>query len=400
MSYNANVSVNGSFVIAGTISSPLGKIIPNVIISFSVLPGANSYKIKPSKNNDVNKANVVSTLDIALVQSHILQKTIFNSPYKIIAADVNNDGKVSTLDIVYLKRLILGIDTTFAGNRLWAFVDSTAVLSATSPFPYKDSFSYANITATQNNQNFIGVKLGDVNFDWNAALPKVNQQDQVTLYYDSKLAVQNQEVRIPIRVKNFNKLLGLQYTMTYNQQHYKLINIANNTLGIEYAAHKDGKVSFLWNDAKNEVKTLNDGTVIFELVFVKTDNENIENTLDLNSTITAIEAWDENYQLHNVVLEKLSIKDPIVSAKESWLFIPNPSDGYIKVAVVANSNKVLQFILTNTNGKVLMLQNKEVIKGDNNFTVNLQQTSHLPTGIYFLKVEGLEADKVKQVFIK
>lgn len=165
MSYNANVSVNGSFVIAGTISSPLGKIIPNVIISFSVLPGANSYKIKPSKNNDVNKANVVSTLDIALVQSHILQKTIFNSPYKIIAADVNNDGKVSTLDIVYLKRLILGIDTTFVGNRLWSFVDSAAVLTATSPFPYKDSFSYANVTTNQNNQSFIGVKLGDVNFD-------------------------------------------------------------------------------------------------------------------------------------------------------------------------------------------------------------------------------------------
>ena len=171
--------------------------------------------------------------------------------------------------------------------------------------------------------------------------------------------------------------------MAYNQQHNKLINIANNTLGIEYAAHKDGKVSFLWNDANNEVKTLIDGTVIFELVFVKTDNKNIENTLELNSTITTIEAWDENYQLHNVVLEKLSIKDPIVSAKESWLFIPNPSDGYIKVAVVANSNKVMQFILTNTNGKVLMLQNKEVIKGDNNSELSVNWfTSYYMTDKY------------------
>jgi len=51
------------------------------------------------------------------------------------------------------------------GNRLWSFVDSAAVLTATSPFPYKDSFSYANVTTNQNNQSFIGVKLGDVNFD-------------------------------------------------------------------------------------------------------------------------------------------------------------------------------------------------------------------------------------------
>ena len=134
--------------------------------------------IHPTKNNDINKSNGVTTLDLALTQSHILGKNKLNKPYKIIAADVNGDGKVTTLDLVYMKRLILGIDTTFTNsntkeNMLWAFVDSSYQFpDTTNPFPFKDSISYIGLSANKSNQSFIGVKLGDVNWDWNPLLAK------------------------------------------------------------------------------------------------------------------------------------------------------------------------------------------------------------------------------------
>jgi len=144
----------------------------------SLLSG-NNYNIKPYKNNDIIKTNGVTALDIAIIQSHILGKNKLNSPYKLIAADVNGDGKITALDLVYLKRLILGIDTTFTNtvtkeNRLWAFVDSSYKFAdSTNPFPFKDSISYTNLNANQSNQTFIGIKLGDVNWDWNPALAKM-----------------------------------------------------------------------------------------------------------------------------------------------------------------------------------------------------------------------------------
>ncbi len=183
--------------ISGNLISPNSKSISNVDLQLTgsdsvhllasgnyqfTENGGGNYSIKAKKNNDVNKANGVTTLDLALIQSHILGKSILNSPYKIIAADVNGDGKITTLDLVYIKRLILGVDTTFTNsstkeNRLWAFVDSSYNFADRSnPFPYKDSISFTGLNANQVSKTFIGCKLGDVNWDWNPLLSKVNVQ--------------------------------------------------------------------------------------------------------------------------------------------------------------------------------------------------------------------------------
>ena len=155
------------------------KNISNGHYNFSCINSGTNDTITLSKNNDINKANGVTSLDLALVQSHILQKNLLNSPYKIIAADVNGDGKVTALDLVYMKRLILGVDTTFTNTntsekRLWAFVDSSYKFpDSTNPFPFRDSIIFTSLNVNQTNQTFIGVKLGDVNWDWNPALAKM-----------------------------------------------------------------------------------------------------------------------------------------------------------------------------------------------------------------------------------
>ena len=138
-----------------------------------------SYLFKPNKNNDINKSNGVTSLDLALTQSHILAKNLLNSPYKIIAADVNGDGKVTALDLVYMKRLILGVDTTFTNSktgekRLWTFINPNFVFADSSnPFPYQDSAILNSVNAVLVNLNVLGFKLGDVNWDWNPAIAKI-----------------------------------------------------------------------------------------------------------------------------------------------------------------------------------------------------------------------------------
>ncbi len=185
--------------LAGNVVSPKGDNVTGAVIkvsgngyikSDSVLTDAqgnfllnimtgDSYLLKPHKDNDINKSNGVTTLDLALIQSHILGKNNLNSPYKIIAADVNGDGKVTTLDLVYIKRLILGLDTTFTNNktgekRLWTFTGANDVFAdPLHPFPYQDSGLLNNVSNLYMNINIIGMKLGDVNWDWNPALSRM-----------------------------------------------------------------------------------------------------------------------------------------------------------------------------------------------------------------------------------
>ena len=397
---NVSTVTNGSFASNFSIGS----------YGIHCLPSASNEIVKLYKNNDVNKANGVTTLDIALVQSHILQKSILNSPLKIIAADVNGDNKVSTLDIVYMKRLILGIDTSFTNsttkqNRLWAFVDSGyKFIDASSPFPYKDSISFVGLNTNQINQSFIGLKLGDVDWNWNPAVakPGINNLNAIELYYSSDDKRQSSdEVRIPIRVKNFKDLLGLQYTLHFNAAEMKFVGVNNKALNFETGTNhaSEGKVSFLWVDTKNEVKTLEDGTVVFELVFERTGKEAIgkeaiENVLSVDGSVTTVVAYDKDYQSHDVVMKNVPIT--ITDTKDNWVVAPNPTkDGVIQVQMNLRESKTVVFRLLDNTGKLLLAKQVEGVKGINHFTL---REGNIASGTYYLQAVGVEG--VKQLRIE
>jgi hypothetical protein len=139
---------------------------PSGDYSFTVAVGG-TYTVTPSKNNDVVVDNGISSIDVLLMNKHILGITPLGSPYKIIAAaEVNADGntQISSFDVLFTRQLILGQITNFPINRLWQFVSSDFVFAdPTFPFPFHNSRTYISITSSQSNQNFIGIKLGDVN---------------------------------------------------------------------------------------------------------------------------------------------------------------------------------------------------------------------------------------------
>ena len=67
----------------------------------------------------------------------------------------------------HIRSLILANTTAFPGNRLWQFVSSDYLFPDTQhPFSFDKSRIYTNIISNQPNQNFIGIKLGDVNESW------------------------------------------------------------------------------------------------------------------------------------------------------------------------------------------------------------------------------------------
>ena len=420
-----NLTISPS--VSGNIISPLWKPIPSVIATLKsnnmvYNTYSNNYKftctnngsndtIHLTKNNDVNKANGVTALDIALVQSHILGKSILSSPYKIIAADVSGDGKVTALDIVYLKRLILGIDTTFTNSttkqtRLWTFVDSSYKFpDTTNPFPYKDSIVVTGLSTSKTNQTFIGCKMGDVNWDWNPAIarPMVNNIDAVELSYslantypsDALAGRTDGYVHIPIRVKNFREMLGMQYTISFNASVLKWVGVDNNVLNFEMGTNhaEEGKISFLWVDTKNEIKTLEDGSVIMELVF-KTIKPFNNETLDLDGSVTSVVAYDKDYQMHNVMFKPSVINS--LETKDVWSVAPNPTtEGVIHLQMNLADRKIVVLRLIDNTGRLLLVKQVEGVKGINIITL---KEGNVPSGTYYLQAVGVEG--VKQILIQ
>ncbi|MFY7963598.1 MAG: T9SS type A sorting domain-containing protein [Chitinophagaceae bacterium] len=421
-----NITINFAPTVAtsGRIYHPSGTIIPSVSVrlsnglidstltnslgrySFNLIQQRN-YTVTPMKNNDQIKASGVNVLDVLKMQSHILNSALLNSPYKIIAGDVNRDGVISVLDVIMVKRLILGYDTSFSG-RLWAFVDSAATfVTPTNPFPYPSSKSYTNITTAQNNQSFIGVKLGDVTQDWvpTAGVNKVsNLKNTVKISYDDAFVDKENNVRLKVKVKDFKQLMGMQFTLAFNADIFEFVRIENKQIPFEQNVNlsNQGLLSFIWADASNTAKTLADGSYIFDIILNKKQNFEQEDVLVNTENLPAI-AFNKNFE--PIAITKLSgtiINKPLTQTsivKEAMDVYPNPTKGEVSISINTNIEKRVSLNLFDVNGKIVYQKPVSLINGNNKFQLNLTKQINLKSGIYYLKVSGIDAISMKEILI-
>lgn len=117
----------------------------------------------PEKTDDT--ANGVTTFDLLQIQRHILGKQVFSTPFQYIAADINQSGNISTLDIIQLRKVILNLETKFPNNTSWRFIDAAHVFHQPEEAltKYLPNRVLIKIPATSRRIDFIAVKIGDLN---------------------------------------------------------------------------------------------------------------------------------------------------------------------------------------------------------------------------------------------
>ncbi len=119
-----------------------------------------AYEFSMFNDNNPNKG--VSTYDLVLVQKHLLGIKMFTSPLEYIAADVNNDQRISAADLIELRRIILGISTTFKNVDSWKFVDESKILPGINPWEINDYIKVMPDHNDVNNLQFKAIKMGDI----------------------------------------------------------------------------------------------------------------------------------------------------------------------------------------------------------------------------------------------
>ena len=120
---------------------------------------------------DLNPGNGISSTDLVLTTRHILGISPFPNPLQLLAADANNNGSVSASDLVTMKRVLLGQAPNFPGNTSWRFIDAS--MEVTPDILVLSTGATIRIAAGPSNQenvNFVGIKIGDVNGNANLNL--------------------------------------------------------------------------------------------------------------------------------------------------------------------------------------------------------------------------------------
>jgi hypothetical protein len=139
----SNVRINTTGTVTGsTLSDGTG----NYQVRF--LPWAGFYTIAPAKPARTPGSLGISTTDVVAIQRHFLAIGPPLSGCRLVAADVNGDNLVSTVDALAVQRFFFNLSTGIANVGKYQFSPATR--------------SYTGDGANHPNQNYDVVVLGDV----------------------------------------------------------------------------------------------------------------------------------------------------------------------------------------------------------------------------------------------
>lgn len=347
-----------------------------------------NYEIAGKKNDDY--LNGVSTLDLVLIQRHILNQAKLQGPYNVIAADINKDEKVTAADLIELRKLILGIYTTLPSNNSWRFINSGQTFTdANYPWPLQEKRFITNLDNSMINQNFVGVKVGDVNGSatGNAKDASTESRSAVQLIAEDKAVVAN-EIHTAVFSAEIDKVYGLQFTLTLNNADLVDVYVGDQKLADSNIAKlADNKYTVSWND----IKAVNGNDILSISVASKT-NANLSDIIEMNSTLTNAEVYSGDDLNTNKLSLRFAGKE---TSSEFALYQNEPNPFNDKTIITFNlpesGNATLKVF--DVTGKVIYTNKGSFGKGINTFTLTKNDIPNQGVMIYQLESGAYTATK-------
>jgi hypothetical protein len=286
--------------------------------------------IRPYHTNET-WLNGVTTLDLAMISQHILNLKPLNNIYKIIAADANRSNTVTTLDIVAIRRLILGIQDTIPNSTSWRFVPSDFVFAnPQNPFthPIPDAHVLLNAKSDALAEDFVAIKLGDVNGTVNPADPRT-QSDTVFLDIDMRQPDMSGSLAIPLYLPEWWKMQGFQSEISWLPDQLKVERIEYPVSDLFHTGHcalfsEKGRLTLSWNPEKL-VRNLPDSKTPFLILHTQvTEGSDSSKLFSIVQQRLASECYPASDMRQPVALrfirEKHTQKAPVAALHVS----PNP----------------------------------------------------------------------------
>jgi hypothetical protein len=361
--------------------------------------GGTADTITPAKNNDTVRANGVTTLDVLIVQRYILGTYALTGPYKLIAADVNSSGTITSLDYTLMQSLILGNSTTFPGNKLWTFVPSSYTFAnPQSPWGFPTSRYYAS-AASQSGQDFIGIKLGDVNGDWNPATAKT-EANNLTLYLPQTHTQHGQSITIPVKASGFQAISGMQFTLAWDSTQLLYAGIdSTSRLSVVSgsSAVSSGQLGVSWTDPNGTATTVPDDSTLFSVYFTVIGATGDSSVVSFDSSLVAVQFIDSNLNIINANLQSAKVyiassnidtAGIVTTGTDALSIYPNPATSDVIVDMGAHAGAAA-VVVTDISGKAIYTKD---ISGQSTTAISV---SGWAQGIYMIQVKY--ADTVRNI---
>lgn len=275
----------------------------NGIFAFTPMPAGGAYAVTPSRDGD--DLNGVSTLDIIMIQRHILGVEKINSPYRLIAADANSSGFVTAADLTDLRKLVLGVYNDLPKNSSWRFVDAAYKFPDpanpwTGSFPEK--YPIANLNANMD-LAFTGIKIGDINGSAVAASANAEQVERRSTFpfvVNDRFVEAGEKIVIPVYAGSKSFVHGLQLKLALSG--LDIIGASGGLMNLNLGDHafvKNDCITVSTHQSQPVLTETND--VLFELTLTASRSGMLHDLLSI-AVDYSNEIYDETLEVQDIQL--------------------------------------------------------------------------------------------------
>jgi len=408
---------SGNIMIGGSIYTVSGQLIDNTNLTInSVLPeypknkyneinGNYQFESNPiGYNYDISAdrtdtyINGISTLDLVLIQKHILGLAYFDSPFKVIAADVNETESVTASDMVKLQKMILGIiPNDVPVEDSWKFIVADQEFADPfSPWPFVEEANLVNVNSNLMSQDFVGVKMGDVSGDVltqaTGTDTEFRSDNYLTLQTTDQNVKEGESVSISLTVKDLVSIFGMQFTLEHEGLEFTGFESEALLLDQNHLYSQGNQLKLSWFNAYGS--NMSD-EALFTLNFTAKQDMIISDHVKMTHDGLRSEMYiGEDLELVNLELD-------FVSDSQSVELIgahPNPMSETTMIKIHSPEKALFDIQIMNVSGRVIHIDsNVNMEKGLNIY--ELSRTELKETGIYYYQITGLGFSLTKSILV-
>ncbi|MEL6638996.1 MAG: T9SS type A sorting domain-containing protein, partial [Bacteroidota bacterium] len=333
---------------------------------FPPVTSSDNFVVTPGKNDGIRDG--VTVLDLLLLSRHLVGLETLDSPYKLIAADVDHNERLNTFDIIEMQRLLLYLTNEFPNNTSWRFVDVDYLFpNPANPWlsTFPEVIAINGLDGGNSAANFVGIKVGDLTEDALSNANGVSGDRSFADHLQWKLQEQWLEAgktyRVEFRASDFERIAAYQFGLHFDPAVLALVDLLPGESGVVNAEHfglsmiDEGVITAAWTSPNPQMgSTLGEDEVVFSLLLRAQRPARLSEVLTLSPRYAIAQAFDVDLQgfALGLTYESEAIRpelllyqnQPNPFVEETIIGFELPEAGEATVSIYDVSGKVLKVI--------------------------------------------------------
>lgn len=373
---------------------PLNQQVVDGNFVFGTNPSPAMYEISANRNTDLMEG--VNTLDFTLIQRHVLGIEQLGSPYKLIAADINNDTRINAVDMKELRSLILRKSDKLTNNLSWRFIDaSEEIANPQNPWPFKEAVSVVANQGDQMENNLIAIKVGDVDNSVADSF-RSRSNEEIEFFIDEALVVEDQLYDIEFYSNEFKEVHGYQYT--FEMDGIEILDVNSDKFDVTMAnlallndRYATMSVGF------NYMASVGEGELLFTMKVRVSKAGKLSEMIQIGSAHTPSEIYiGGKPRTATVILGVNGAVSSVPMVYDLYQNEPNPFKDFTTIGYVVPQAEGTIVRFHDVSGKEVMRKEIESTAGYNEIRLERAQ---IPSGVLYYTLESGDFSATKTMIL-